>query len=268
MLSGIAYSGGKSIESHTKTGPWIASMLPYREAYAEPFAGMLGVLLQRKKSQYEMVNDLEGLICKFWECIRKHPDELEWRCANSPLCRKTYEDAWDIRDRHLRGEEFPVLDLAHAVAVILTSGYSGIMTSRYFASSVFSHHRRLHRFWPKIAGLHKRAIDIQIENLCALEFLDKTKDIADCVIYCDPPYPETGKMYMHDIPSKADFMDVLKQQKGLVAVSGYGAAFDDLDWHKEVKGVTLTVSKQTAQRTEGLWMNFKPEKQPSLLDGV
>ena len=79
MLYGLRYYGGKSekFRNGNGAGPWIAKMLPYRRMYVEPFAGMLGVLLQREKSRIELVNDRDGMISAFWECIRDYPDKLE-----------------------------------------------------------------------------------------------------------------------------------------------------------------------------------------------
>ena len=57
-LSALRYYGGKNAQH--RTGRWIASMLPYDKGYVEPFAGMLGVLLQRRRSAAEMVNDADG----------------------------------------------------------------------------------------------------------------------------------------------------------------------------------------------------------------
>ena len=41
-VTALPYYGGKSAAQNQGTGKWIASMLPMRSAYAEPFAGMPG----------------------------------------------------------------------------------------------------------------------------------------------------------------------------------------------------------------------------------
>ena len=78
----MAYWGGKNPNWKYGTGSWIAEMLPYERLYVEPFAGMLGILLQRKKSPMEVVNDLDGLIYSYWKCVRDYPNELGYKLIN------------------------------------------------------------------------------------------------------------------------------------------------------------------------------------------
>ena len=60
-LAAMLYAGTKSGRSALGLGHWIAGQLPQSEqqTYVEPFAGMLGVLLARPRSQLEIVNDLD-----------------------------------------------------------------------------------------------------------------------------------------------------------------------------------------------------------------
>ena len=78
-LSALSYYGGKSGgHGSSGRGRWIASLLPgdTRTLYAEPYAGMLGILLQRAPAKLEIVNDLNRRIVNWWRVVRDHPDEL------------------------------------------------------------------------------------------------------------------------------------------------------------------------------------------------
>ena len=55
MKPPFTYFGGK-----TSIAPQIAALLPAHEHYVEPFAGSLAVLLAKRPSPMETVNDLDG----------------------------------------------------------------------------------------------------------------------------------------------------------------------------------------------------------------
>ena len=75
----MGWVGGKSAYAATGTGKWIAGLLPPPGAaysYIEPFAGMLGVLLQRQPARREIANDLDGDVINWWRVVRDYPAEL------------------------------------------------------------------------------------------------------------------------------------------------------------------------------------------------
>ena len=62
--------------------------------YCEPFAGSLGVLLQREPVKHEVVNDNDGWIVNFWRALAAAPDEVA-RWADWPVTEA------DLTARHL-----------------------------------------------------------------------------------------------------------------------------------------------------------------------
>ena len=76
-LRALGWVGGKSPFGAHKTGQWIASLLPpvgTTYTYIEPFAGMLGVMLQRPKHRREIANDLDGDLVNWWRAVRDYPE--------------------------------------------------------------------------------------------------------------------------------------------------------------------------------------------------
>ncbi|WP_370017835.1 DNA adenine methylase [Planotetraspora sp. GP83] len=74
-------------------------MLPEHTHYVEPFAGSLAVLLARKPSRLETVNDLDRDLMTFWKVLRERPTELARVCALTPHSRAEQESAYgDLSD--------------------------------------------------------------------------------------------------------------------------------------------------------------------------
>ena len=61
--------------------------------YCEPFAGSLGILLQRDPVNHEVVNDTDGWLVNFWRAVKAAPDAVAaW--ADSPVIEQ------DLHARH------------------------------------------------------------------------------------------------------------------------------------------------------------------------
>ena len=273
-IYGLPYFGGKSgATGSPQYGKWIAGLLPQSQFYMEPFAGMLGVLLQKQKCKCEIVNDLDGLIYSFWKCVRDHPKDFYYKMENTLQCKQTFMDAIQIRENFQNGIDIPLLEIAHAVAVILLHGFGGMLSANSFTID-HNHKNRTQNFTRQLNRLHERLIDVYIQNTDALRLLDKYKDLNNATIYCDPPYPSSlknGKDYNCNLSSINDFCDLLKKYKGNVAVSGYNDDFDQLDWFRSEKKCYAKISANSldgvcSERVEILWTNYKPKKQKTLFD--
>src|SRR5581483_3328340 len=67
----VSWPGGKSrLLKH------LLPLIPPHECYVEPFAGGLAVLLAKKRSPMEVVNDLDGDLVTFYRCVRFHTEAL------------------------------------------------------------------------------------------------------------------------------------------------------------------------------------------------
>ena len=89
----MAYYGGK-----TRIAAKIASLLPQHEHYVEPFAGSLAVLLAKKPSRMETVNDIDEKLMTLWRVLRNKPLELIRECALTPHSRAEYFGAREVGD--------------------------------------------------------------------------------------------------------------------------------------------------------------------------
>ena len=135
-LRGLPWLGGKTSYHTAAAGVWVASLLPPIETlqlYAEPFAGMLGVLLQRPRTAQEVVNDLDGRVVAFWRAVRDHADVLDARVRATPWAETEYswavEAQWDTSLCDVERARALVLvareSVAQLGAVLVAAGRAG-----------------------------------------------------------------------------------------------------------------------------------------------
>lgn len=263
-LTGLPYFGGKSGNSHTLKGRWVASLLPQetRVLYCEPFAGMLGILLQRPRAKVEIVNDLNERVINWWRCVRDYPEEFGNLLEYTPYSRVDFDWARDNLD------DGDMLTRGLAFHIVCSQSAMHTDHKQHWALHYDESSGRL-KMWGRadVMALSKRLRYVQLEAKDALDILDKTMQYEKAVIYCDPPY--TGysdvKHYRANI-NLGELSAKLSEQKGRVAVSCYGDAFDHLGWerHEFDTFVYSAGGRDRSPRTEVLWTNYTPLLQPQL----
>ena len=269
-LRGLPYLGGKSAASPQGSGRWIAGLLPYRELYVEPFAGMLGVLLQRQPSLREIVNDLDGHITNWWTVLRVDTAELARRLELSPLRSRPL---WKESRRILLEEAWEDdIDRAYRLAVVLTHAVNSQFAAGY-RSDYGKARKALSPEYPsteRLYALARRMRRVQIDQKDAVELLDRLSDYSNGVFYCDPPYSSVGSLYDETVDFDA-LTEVLRRQKSLTAVSGYGNEWDHLDWPTRLERKSRihlpNDRNQERVRVEVLWANGPLLEQGNLFDG-
>ena len=127
-----------------------------------------------------------------------------------------------------------------------------------------------------ILKLRERVKDVELEIRSAAWMADYYKGNPNITWYFDPPYQiaeEKGLYTFNNLPI-TDWIPLLRDIKGLVAVSGYGQEWDGLDWrrheHKTHASVGAQNDRERPEKVEVLWTNFNPAKfraQPELFGG-
>ena len=75
---------------------WIISSFPanYEDmTYVEPYVGGGSVLLNKKKSKYEIVNDIDSNIMSIYTAIQSYEDYFIDRLENIPYCEQSFNKA-------------------------------------------------------------------------------------------------------------------------------------------------------------------------------
>lgn len=240
---------------------WIASLLPETKSYVEPFCGMLGVLLSRAKSKVEIINDTNSNLINWWYVVRDKSDLLIDKLMYTPYSDEQFE-----RIRESDWDKFDDVERAWAYTIILHQGFGGIteVDRTYFGYRYHSNrpHVSNESLVNRIEALRGRLIDVRIYNMCAIKLLDKLKNDSDVLVYCDPPYHTASTDHYGDRGELdiASLTDILLEQQGHVAISGYEGEWDHLGWRVEKRQRKLSLDSNSTKKTECVWLNFEQQR--------
>ena len=262
----FAYYGGK-----TTLGPQIASLLPAHEHYVEPFAGSLAVLLAKRPSLAETVNDLDGNLVTFWRVLRDRPDELQRVCSLTPYSRTEFASVdLDAPLDDLERARQAWVRITQGRNLTLAGGVPSDWKRRIVGTNRQGH--ELLRLADRIGPVAKRLHGVTLENRDALDIIRDYGTEATVCIYADPPYVGStrGGEYGMEMTSNEQheaFAQVCNDARASVVISGYDSPlYSELfgAWHRtEIKAPT-TLSGAT-DRIEVLWSN-RPIGEPDLFD--
>lgn len=262
MKPPIAYYGGK-----TTIAQQIVSLLPRHDHYVEPFAGSLSVLLAKRPSRMETVNDLDGQLMTFWRVLRDRPLDLERVCAFTPHSRAEYEAC---RDAEQVDDE---LETARRVWVRLTQGRGGQLRRvtgwRHFKDpngASFGMPGYLEAYRERFAPAAARLIGVSLEARPALEVIETYGGYTRTLLYIDPPYLGStrnwGTQYRHEMRTDdehRELAEALRSVEASVVLSGYPSDLYDLelypDWHRVEIATQNSQGGARSPRTEVLWSN-------------
>ncbi|MFE2311630.1 DNA adenine methylase [Streptomyces sp. NPDC059441] len=269
MKSPVPYFGSKQ-----RIAPWIASLLPAHEHYVEPYCGGLSVLLAKRPSRMETVNDLDGELMTFWRVLRERPTELLRACMLTPHSRAELAATWDPTTDEL--------ELARRIWCRLAQGRSGTLRNtgwRHYidpAGSSTSMPGYLEAYVLRLAAGAERLHAVSLEALPALEVIARYGARANVLLYVDPPYlGETrgwGNNYRHEMRTADEHRELaaaLADCKATVVLSGYDSPlylelYDG--WHRHEQSTMTGNATAAKARTEVLWANRPLGGQADLFD--
>lgn len=269
MKPPLAYYGAKVTIGHQ-----IAALLPVHEQYVEPYGGSLAVLLAKRPSRLETVNDLSRALMTFWRVLRDRPADLARVCALTPHSRAEHDAAFaDVVDED-------ELEIARRVWVRLTQGRSNALQRRtgwrHFVDPTtrFSMPDYLDAYRDRLGAAAQRLAHVSLECMPALDVIAKYGSHPRTALYVDPPYvPSTRNSthYRHELKADVEHRELaaaLADCSAAVVLSGYSSAlYDDLydGWYRHEINTTNTQSGERSTRVEVLWTN-RPA--PVVADGL
>lgn len=259
VSSPVSYFGGKQ---------WIADRLaaafPKHKHYVEVCGGSLAVLLAKKRSRQETVNDLDNILMTFWRVLRDRPDELERVCYLTPHSRAERELAYSVSD------DLDELETARRVFAALTQGRTGSITRTGWRHSAAPTSTplpvTLQRYAGRIANAAKRIQNVSLECRPATEMVTSYGAERTSLLYVDPPYItdpgiRRGGEYRVEMTRPAEHRKLLElclDASAAVVISGYSnAVYNEVltDWYRYEIPTSTQQGSGHGQRVEVLWSN-------------
>ena len=186
--------------------------------YAEPFVGMGGVFLRRRRiAPSEVVNDLSRDVFTFFRVVQEHfayfTDYLRFRLAS----RAEFE-------RLVAVDPVTLTDIQRAARFLYLqkTSFGGKVQGRTFGVSPANGSRfNITKIVPVLEELHERLAGVVVECLPYAEFI-RRYDRPDTLFYLDPPYWDCERYYGDGVFRREDFerlADVLGRLKGKFLMS-------------------------------------------------
>lgn len=217
--SPFKWVGGKSrLRKH------IIALLPVHTCYVEPFAGAAWVLFGKPPSDVEVLNDIDHELVNFFRVVKEKPEELissfEWELvARVEFERLSSLDPIKLTD----------VQRAHRFYYLIMAGWGGELKYPRFQTSITDggHGNRLigalKTIRARLQPVHARLSTVIIENLDWRDCITRY-DRPTTVMYVDPPYPDNGCNYAHnmrDWEEHRELADLLRQTQCKWILSSY-----------------------------------------------
>jgi DNA adenine methylase len=194
VSSPFRWVGGKS-----RLRKQIIDLLPEHTCYLELFSGAAWVLFGKQPSQVEIINDIDQDLINFFRVVKSRPEELvasfEWELVS----RAEFERLRDASPTSMTD-----IERAHRFYYLIMAGWGGELNYPRFQTSVTDGGGgnrlvgALRTLRSRLEPVHQRLSSVLIECLDWRACLDRY-DRAGVVAYVDPPYPENGCNYAHNM---------------------------------------------------------------------
>lgn len=253
----LRYHGGK-----WRLAPWILEHMPPHKIYVEPFGGAASVLLQKKRVQTEVYNDLDEQVVSLFRVLQDSvlSEKLATTLRYTLFSRAEFDLSYEPTD-------CPV-EQARRLIVRSFFGYG----SKSCMSATQNGFRCLRtgdnspavdwsRYPDALAAIIERFHGVVVEQAPALDVLRRF-DRPETLFYVDPPYVHGCRTlhqgtYRHELSDDdhRELATALHSVRGMVILSGYPS-----ELYRELYGDWTQIQRtayadKASKRTEVLWFN-------------
>ncbi len=245
---------------------WLISHFPkdFEEIdYCEVFGGGGSVLLNKLKSKYETLNDIDSNLTAIWHCVKHDHERFIESLREWSYTEESFNKAKDM----VPGSCF---DKAIKEYVLRRMSRGGMKKS-------FAWSKRLRNGKPgdvnawetmldHIPDIHQRIKEVTILPYSFEEILNNLNN-ANTFFYLDPPYMKSTRtstnIYDHEMTDKQHeiLLDLCLESKAKIMISGYQCPLYNKklrDWNFHYRAIA-NHSSQASRKTvklECLWHNY------------
>ena len=201
LNSPIKWAGGKS-----RLRKFIIPLIPAHTCYVEVFGGGGWVLFGKPASEVEVFNDIDQELINFFRVVKQNPNALINSFEFELVSRAEFE-----LQASLTPNALTEVQRAHRFYYLIMAGWGGELNYPRFATSITDggHGNRLigalETLKQRLMPVYQRLRTVIIENLGWRECIDRY-DRSGVVMYVDPPYPDNGVNYFHNMRSWDDHL--------------------------------------------------------------
>jgi DNA adenine methylase len=257
----LAYAGGIRVLFSK-----VLKLIPPHRIYVEPFGGSGRVLFNKRPSESEVYNDINGDLVNFFRVLRDDEkwEKLREKLILTPYSRQEFEDALSGRG----GSELDDVERARRFFVLCRQSFIGSLKDWSSKSNkVITTYYNAIDFFPYF---HARLRNVKIEHGDFEEIIYRY-DTLETFFLIDPPYIGTDKSYEHlsfSLDDHKRLVRVLLKIRGKAMLLGYdNDVYKELEtngWRKLVFPVTVnTLYMQNSEkgrnfiRNECIWLNYE-----------
>lgn len=171
------------------------------DGYAEPFVGMGGIFLRRRRRpRTEVINDISGDVAGFFRVLQEHYpyfiDMLRWRVASRAEFQRLLA---------LPPDRLTDLQRAARFLYVQRLAFGGRVAGRAFGVDSRAPARfNVATLEPVLAEIHQRLAGVVIEQLGYADFI-RRYDRPGMLFYLDPPYVGSEEYYGAGVFTPDDF---------------------------------------------------------------
>jgi DNA adenine methylase len=194
--------------------------------YLEPYVGGGSVILNKKKSKLEIINDIDSFMIDIYKALRDEPKEFVKRLSHVKYCEETFNKA-------LKKDAFEdYMESATNEFILRRMSRGGLRKAFAWSNRLRGGNPGDVNAWKTalklLPELSNRIQNVFILNKNAIDVIN-TFNNEETFLYCDPPYlletRTSKKIYSSELSTEdhIELSHMLNNFKGKAMISGYSS---------------------------------------------